>query len=323
MTTRSIFQKVCPACMSTIPLDAHQCSCGHPFDRDDTNKALTSEEIRVQAEELYASYLAARVDQAASALMSAQADYARDPGSQQKSDMVGSALDDADAARAALAAQTARIAEMKKALPPTVARAVPIKAPVVPIKPAAQSGSTALSPVRHTRKANPAMAVVTAAAPVAPKRKMKPPAQAEIKKPLAALPSRVAVPEKPVAAQPAQTTSPNPAFREAQAAKARKILSAIQATKSEPTPKQEKSSAVPAAVKDLSTSFVIPANSKQAPRLYVEAKKKDCPNCTARVSRDAARCRCGYEFSCSEQLIPAVSISDEERAEFSKLFNYP
>ena len=80
---------------------------------------------------------------------------------------------------------------------------------------------------------------------------------------------------------------------------------------------------MPAVVKDISPSFAIPVNSKQAPRLYVEAKKKDCPNCTARVSRDAARCRCGYEFSCSEQLIPAVSISDEERAEFSKLFNYP
>ena len=320
---RSIFQKVCPACMITIPLDAHQCSCGHPFDHDDTDKMLTSEEIRVQAEELYASYLAARVDQAASALMSAQADYARDPGNQQKSNMVGSALDEADAARAALAAQSARIAEMKKALPPAAARAVPIKAPVIPIKPAAQSGSIALPPVRHTRKINPAIAAVTAAAPVAPKRKIKSPAQAEVKKPLAPLPSRVAVPEKPVAAQPAQTSSPNLAFREAQAAKARKILSAIQATKSEPTPKQEKSSAVPAVVKGLSPSFAIPANSKEAPRLYVEAKKRDCPNCTARVSRDAARCRCGYEFSCSEQLIPAVSINDEERAEFAKLFNYP
>ena len=130
-------------------------------------------------------------------------------------------------------------------------------------------------------------------------------------------------PEKPVVSQPVQTTSPNPAFRQAQAAKARKILSAIQATKSEPTPKQEKSSAVPAVVKNISPNFAIPANSKEAPRLYVEAKKRDCPNCTARVSRDAARCRCGYEFSCSEQLIPAVSINDEERAEFAKLFNYP
>jgi hypothetical protein len=309
--------------MITIPLDAHQCSCGHPFDHEDTGKTLTSEEIRVQAEELYASYLAARVEQATSALMSAQADYARDPGNQQKSDTVGSALDEADAARAALVAQSTRIAEMKKALPPTAARAVPIKAPIVPIKPAAQSGSMALSPVRHTRKTNPVIAAVAAAAPVASKRKMKSPAQAEIKKPLAPLPSRVAVPEKPVAAQPAQTTSPNPAFREAQAAKARKILSAIHATKSEPTPKQEKSSAVPAVVKDISPNFAIPANSKEAPRLYVETKKKDCPNCTARVSRDDSRCRCGYEFSCSEQHIPAASISDEERAEFAKLFNYP
>jgi hypothetical protein len=41
------------------------------------------------------------------------------------------------------------------------------------------------------------------------------------------------------------------------------------------------------------------------------------------VTIAAARCRCGYEFPSSEQLIPALAMSDEERAEFAKLFNFP
>jgi hypothetical protein len=41
------------------------------------------------------------------------------------------------------------------------------------------------------------------------------------------------------------------------------------------------------------------------------------------VAIAAARCRCGYEFPSSEHLIPALAMSDEERAEFAKLFSMP
>jgi hypothetical protein len=51
--------------------------------------------------------------------------------------------------------------------------------------------------------------------------------------------------------------------------------------------------------------------------------KKECPNCTASVESKLNRCRCGYEFPTSETLMPALAMSEEERAEFAKLFSFP
>ena len=65
-----------------------------------------------------------------------------------------------------------------------------------------------------------------------------------------------------------------------------------------------------------------PVLTKSAPRL-LGGDKKECPNCTASVDSKINRCRCGFEFPTSETLMPALSMSEEERAEFAKLFNFP
>jgi hypothetical protein len=158
----------------------------------------------------------------------------------------------------------------------------------------------------------------TEPAPVRPKHQAKVVATAP-KKP----PSTVAQPRKPDIAPPAQTATPNPAFRQAQAARAEKILSTKNA-QSTPVIKEinKEVRMVPVAEpKPQQTTPIITA--KSAPRLYAPRDKKECPNCTASVTIAAARCRCGYEFPSSEQLIPALAMSDEERAEFAKLFNFP
>ena len=304
--------------MATVPLDTRECSCGHHFDHDDTDTALTSEEIRLKAEELYENYLAARVEQAVKTVKTAQAEFARDPSNPDKSDRVASAIRETQTAESALAAQSARVAEMKEALLPAVPPLAP--APVaIPAKKrvATPKSPTINSPARTARKTVPVIANAAAVASARTKRQAKT-AQAEPKNPPTAAPA----PKKPETVSPLQTATPNLAFRQAQATKAEKIL---RAKNTQPTPvvmaiKEEARVAPVAEPKPPQTT---PITVKTAPRLYAPRDKKECPSCTASVASSAARCRCGYEFPSSEQLIPPLAMSDEERAEFAKLFSLP
>jgi hypothetical protein len=173
---------------------------------------------------------------------------------------------------------------------------------------------------RITHKPIPVLTevVATAPAPVRPKHEAKVVAAASKK-----LPAAVTTSRKPDIAPPAQSATPNPAFRQAQAAKAEKILRAknAQSTPIVKTVKEEVRMVPVAEPKPPQTTPFI--NAKTAPRLYAPRDKKECPNCTAPVAVAAVRCRCGYEFPSSEQLIPALAMSDEERAEFAKLFSFP
>jgi hypothetical protein len=332
VTARSIFQKVCPECMATVPLDTRECSCGHHLDHDDTDTALTSEEIRLKAEELYENYLGARVEQAAKAVKTAQAEFAREPSNPGKSEQVASTIREVQIAKSALATQSAHIAVMKKAMSPTARPAAPS-----PVATPARKRVTALHAVatkpqaRITRKPIPVLTdvVATAPAPVRPKHETKVVAVTSKKLPATAAPSRkpdiapaVQSARKPEIAPPVQSATPNPAFRQAQAAKAEKILRA-KITQPAPVVKAVKEEARMVPVAEPKPPQTTPITAKTAPRLYAPRDKKDCPNCTASVALAAARCRCGYEFPSSEHLIPALAMSDEERAEFAKLFSTP
>jgi hypothetical protein len=354
-TTRSIFQKICPACMVTLALDARECACGHQFDHDDNDASLSSEGIRLQAEELYENYLAARAEQASSAVMTAQSEFARDPASAQKSQRVANLIQEAEAARAALTAQSARVAEMKKALPPA-----PVPAP----RPIHATEAPKKKVVEMKKALPPAPAPRPAQVPAAPKKKVavaKPPvtpspvrAKAKVvnsastdtdnaitsslltrhaaRKAASASAKARPAPE-PVAAKPetvlppVQTRTPNPAFRQAQSARAEKILrqaetaAAVKAVIKEETSVAPKIAAAPK-MEAKAPSPAAPVLTKAAPRL-LGGDKKECPNCTASVDNKINRCRCGFEFPTSETLMPALSMSEEERAEFAKLFSFP
>lgn len=282
---------------------------------------MSSEEIRLKAEELYENYLAARADQAAQAVRTAQAQFASDPANPDKSDRVANAIREAREAQTALQAQSTRIAEMKKALRPAVATAVPVSAPALAAHPTPMASAPKKrhatkpvimpTPVRATRKAITAVATVTV---TAAKRAANAPVQSTAPQNHAP-----AAPAKPVA--PAQSAMPNKAFRKAQAAKAEKILRAAQAAKPAAEVTTEKLPEAPVVEIKTPPSAVAATPVKTAPRLYAAPDKKDCPNCTASVSLNASRCRCGYEFSSSEQHIPALTMSEEEREAFAKLFS--
>jgi hypothetical protein len=304
--------------MATVPLDTRECSCGYHLDHDDTDTALTSEEIRLKAEELYENYLGARVEQAAKAVKTAQAEFVRDPSNPDKSDRVASTIREVQMAESALATQSARVAEMKKALLPAALPAAPaqvaapVKKRVTTLKPAAIK-----PPVQVARNAVPVITNAAAVASAEAKRQAKT-AQATPKSP----PIPPPVSRKPDIVPPVQTATPNPAFRQAQAAKAEKIL---RAKNTQPIPVvtavKEEARMVPVA--EPKPPQTTPITARTAPRLYAPRDKKECPNCTASVAIAAARCRCGYEFPSSEQLIPPLAMSDEERAEFAKLFSLP
>lgn len=355
-TTRSIFQKICPACMVTLALDVRECGCGHQFDHDDNDASLSSEAIRLQAEELYENYLAARAEQASSAVMTAQSEFARDPASAQKSRHVANLIQEAEAARAALTAQSARVAEMRKALPPAPAPAPrPIPAAEAPQKKAAEM-KKAPSPVPASRPAHvpPAskkkVAVAKPAITPSPSRTAtrvasssndtdnaittslltrhaaRKAAAASAKAKLAA-PAPEAAKPKDILPPPVQTRTPNPAFRQVQAARAEKILRQAETAAAVKAVIKEESVVVPkmVAAPKMETKApppAAPALAKSAPRL-LGGDKKECPNCTASVDSKINRCRCGFEFPASETLMPALSMSEEERAEFAKLFSFP
>jgi hypothetical protein len=338
--------------MVTLALDARECSCGHQFDHDDNDASLSSEAIRLQAEELYENYLAARAEQASSAVMTAQSEFARDPASAQKSQRVANLIQEAEAARAALTAQSARVAEMRRTLPPAPAPR-PIHAPEAPKKKVAEM-KKALPPAPAPRSAHvqaaPKKKVTVAKLAVTPS-----PSWTTAKvvnstnndtdnaittslltrraaRKAASVPAKPRPTPAPVAAKPetilppVQTRTPNPAFRQVQAARAEKILRQAETAAAVKAVIKEESTVVPkiTAAPKVETKVppAAPVLTKSAPRL-LGGDKKECPNCTASVDSKINRCRCGFEFPASETLMPALSMSEEERAEFAKLFSFP
>ncbi|GAB4508950.1 MAG: hypothetical protein Tsb0026_08340 [Sulfuricaulis sp.] len=310
--------------MITLPLDTSECTCGHQFDHDAADAALSSEEIRLKAEELYENYLAARAEQAASAVMAAQAEFARDPVSSQKSQHVASTIQESEEARAALAAQTTRVAEMKKALPPSAARDQrPIHVPTVSKKKAMSAKPVPVpSPARaetRTVKAATNTAITTASY-------AKRTAKKSVPAPVKSRPTPVPVAATPeiILAPVAQSRTPNPAFRQAQAVRAEKILHKAKTTVAVKAVIKEEIAVAPklAVAPKMEPKLPSPVSTKSAPRL-LGSDKKECPNCTGSVDSKLNRCRCGYEFPTSETLMPSLSMSDAERAEFAKLFSSP
>ncbi|MCR4300578.1 MAG: hypothetical protein NUV51_03135 [Sulfuricaulis sp.] len=318
MTARSIFQKICPGCMITLPLDARVCSCGHQFDHDETDISLSSEEIRVKAEELYESYLAARVEQANNSVMSAQAEFARDPANSQKSQLVADAIRESEKARAALSEQSVRVRELKKALPAVSPPSRTLPAPTAPIRLLAQV-KPAPAPTRTRAMAKAVLAVASISKSVSVHSSQITqkviPAQAE-KKPM---PSPVPVHLKD-SLPPVLSRAPNKIFRQTQAAKAEKILRAVKNVKTSAPEAIEKFPPKPKTRSEILLTASVLTNA--APRLLTP-DRKECPNCTSNVDQQLNRCRCGYEFPTSELLIPALNMSEEERAEFAKIFGFP
>lgn len=108
-----IFQKPCPQCAAAVAKTAARCHCGYSFDAD----VSSSEIAQSWAEEkLYEDYLNARVTQTAQAAIEAQGVQRARHDDPRATAAAIAALEEAEAARRDLSAQSARVEELRQAM---------------------------------------------------------------------------------------------------------------------------------------------------------------------------------------------------------------
>lgn len=108
-----IFYKSCPQCAGTVAKSAAVCGCGYSFEDETPTSALAQS---LAEEKLYEDYLLARVTQTAQAAIDAQAAQKRRPTDEALNAAALGAMKTAEAARRDLAAQGARVEELRRAL---------------------------------------------------------------------------------------------------------------------------------------------------------------------------------------------------------------
>src|SRR3989344_3561544 len=135
--------------MATLATNTNECACGFSFEQEDAQPS--SVEIRIKAEELYENYLAARAEQAAEAVKTAQAEFSRDLNNPTRSKNIARSLNESRTAEANLTAQRAHITELKKLM--EAAPAAKIPAPIAPPIPVAAKPA-AMKPVQAVRRAS-------------------------------------------------------------------------------------------------------------------------------------------------------------------------
>lgn len=99
----------------------------------------------------------------------------------------------------------------------------------------------------------------------------------------------------------APSAQPTPAFRAAQAAKARDILG------------RREGGAAPSGPTRVEAAAAAASRASQPATSCKVEETKECPSCTAVVALAVMRCRCGFAFSAGAEL-PAVVLTPAERA---------
>lgn len=252
----SIFQKVCPACASHVSLSANECRCGHRFESDDAGSA----DDTLRDEELYESYLAARVEQTRQAMVAAFERHAADPGNSDKKAALELSRNVAKDVEDDLRAQREKITALRNAGANTDPRSKP-----------APSGIPVLTPPT-TRNAPAATAA-------------------------------------PVAARPATlraTTAPAPRVDASTAATSRVagVLSALKEARA-----RESSWVVPGSNPSAEFRQEQGARADKVMETLASEGSVNCPNCTAVLPANTARCRCGYTFPASSASnLPSLTL---------------
>lgn len=114
MSTRSIYQKVCPSCATLVALNTGRCQCGYSFEGENHETNLLPEDQAAQ-EELLTEYLNARIGQAVTQLQTIQAALVSEPKNLDKVNKLMQAFSEVRELRAEIEAQSATMAEIKKA----------------------------------------------------------------------------------------------------------------------------------------------------------------------------------------------------------------
>jgi hypothetical protein len=106
--TRNVSDRTCPGCSRVVPADVLVCECGHAFDDPESTDNLADTSHDAPEQELFVSYLIARVEQAREALDNVRNQLAGQPGNLGKAMEVMEAVQDLRIARAELDARLGR-----------------------------------------------------------------------------------------------------------------------------------------------------------------------------------------------------------------------
>ena len=284
----SIFQKPCPACALSVSVGAERCQCGHAFESSIKNQ--TPQEAALRDEELYEAYLGARAQQAKQVATDATRALMEEPDDAERMSAAQLASEVASAIAADHAAQCAKIAALRRALPapPVVIQVVaPEIAPLAarvevsivevrPAQPALVSPARLTPPVvSHTKTTAQKAAGVLVALKNAKAREAAARARAAM---VVEQPVAIAKPETAVDSTPSNV--PPSTFRQDQATRAEKIMVARTATDT-----------------------------------------KDCPNCTASVPLNTTRCHCGFAFVANNSDLPSLTLCTGDFTALRDSFN--
>ncbi len=108
MSTVTGPEKTCPQCKVVVAASEARCACGHEFDDSSHIDSPPSEELVAKAEQLYETFLGARLARARRAVNDARLALARDPRNRAKAQNVRLAEKEARTLQMQLAAQVAK-----------------------------------------------------------------------------------------------------------------------------------------------------------------------------------------------------------------------
>lgn len=315
----SIFEKLCPSCASRVSASAETCDCGHIFESAD-GSGKPSLEATLRDEELYENYLAARADQANEAARAAQDAYYAKPEDANCAAASELAKEVAASIASDLAQQRAKVATLRKALPPApkpvtaapkpslpeirpkIQAAAPRKP--APVAPKAPEPVDAIKPMPVAQQAAPSVSTPIVSPAVSPAAPM---ASSEIV--FETQPVRISIPPAPAPmAPPPLSTAERAAsvLETIKKAKAREEATrAIQNV--EHTGEVTAASGI-AHVPPESFRTEQAARAEKALAVQKALDVKECANCTSKVPANTSRCRCGYVFDPGTNDMPSLTL---------------
>lgn len=315
----SIFQKPCPACAITVSIGADRCQCGHIFE---SSQNQSPQEIALRDEELYESYLSARVQQARQAADNAEQALAEKPRDPELISAAELAREVARSIEVDLDAQRVKIAALRRALPPKPVVLPPLPKLEVPVVPPEVTVKVALTTVVAKPVSVPP--AVVAPAPVA--AAISTPAAP----PVSAPPPEVEIELKAVASEPVvkPKTVVKPVAQASAAHKAAEVLAALKSAKAREAARRAREAleaeakfakqvaanpdilvqAVPNSVPPAAFRQDQAAKAERVMETRKSAEEKECPNCTASVPNNTSRCHCGFAFISGNSDLPSLTL---------------
>lgn len=271
-----IFSKTCPQCATTLAKSASACDCGYSYIEETSTSALAQ---TLAEEKLYEDYLLARVTQTAQAAIDAQAQQKGVPADAALRSAALAAVELAEAARRDLAAQSARVEELRAAMA-SEATAVAVAKPAIVVTVSAVSTAQPTARIAATPKEDRVATMAEASAPAGVRAAEVARAAEALRNELTKL--RQATPQALPVARVLRPTR-------GEAARA------VAPTSVPPHANADADKAV--AAKTAGAEGGVRTHAASVPNPVAAAlPKKRCPECDAAVIATAHRCRCGFVF---------------------------